>query len=420
MTARETVGRSTMLRGARVFDPISGDLSRADVLIVDQRIAAVGKDLEDSAPDVTIDVGGASIVPGFINVHEHLTMKRTWGPPSQQVDLDDRFLVVRGVRGSLSALRQGFTTVRELGAKNHLNLFLKRAIKGGMFPGPRVLAAGAPISITGGHVWKLSTEADGPDGMRRAVRATIKAGADWIKLIASNDPIHEEYAGEHTHPEMLPEEVASAVRTAHASKRRVTAHVMGSDAIASALDGGVDSVEHGVYLTEELAARMAITGTPLVPTLSGYHQSTLESWGRGPEWIARHEHLPAAHTESTSIAIAAGVRIGVGTDTLGDFVEDLSMLIRCGMTSAQALAAATYENSKILALDNDIGLIRPGMLADMVVLRDDPLDDVNAVRSIEFVIQSGVARRPTDIGIPLDDENPAWNSLGLLGGGIRP
>lgn len=361
-----------------------------------------------------LEIEANTVLPGLINLHEHLTMKRTWGPTWRQLDLADPYLIVRGVRGALAALRQGFTTVRELGAKNHLNVYLRRAIDAGLFPGPRVIPAGAPISITGGHAWKLSTEADGPEGMRRQVRETIKAGADWIKLITSNDPVHETYDGEHTHAEFQPEELTAAVTAAHAWKRRVTAHAMGREAIGWALDAGVDSIEHGVYLDDALAERMRSLAIALVPTMSGYHQSRLDRWSRGADWIARHEHLPEDHRRSTRLAIAAGVRIGVGTDTLGDFVEELTMLTTCGMTKNQVLSAATHVNASVLGLNAEIGAIRPGMRADLVVVRGDPLADLEALRSVAWVVRSGVLLRPDEIGMPVADEDSSWNSLGLL------
>lgn len=404
-----------VLRGGYVFDAVGGEVRAADVRIRDGRIAAVGPQLRGVDAE-ELDARALTVLPGLINMHEHLTMRRTWGPPWQQTELDDLYLVIRGVRAALATLGRGVTTVRELGAKHHLNVHLKRAIAAGVIPGPRVLAAGAPISITGGHAWKLSTEADGPEGMRRAVRETIKAGADWIKLISSNDPVHEERDGQHTHPEISREEFVAAVSAAHAWGRRLTAHAMGRDTIGWAVDAGVDCIEHGVYLDEALADRMLRADVSLVPTLSGYYETTLERWGRGADWIARHEHLLQPHKVSTRIAIEAGVRVGVGTDTVGDIVEELEMLVVCGMTPAQALSAATLTNAQILGLDDQIGTVEPGKIADLVLVRGNPLDDLGVLRDVAWIYQRGVGRRPEDIGLRMDDETVEWTSLRLLGG----
>lgn len=405
--------RGVVLRGGSIFDAVRGEMLRADVRIRRNRIEAVATDLR--APEAEqVDVSGMAVLPGLINMHEHLTMRRTWGPPWRQTELPDPYLVIRGVRAALAVLRQGITTVRELGAKHHLNIYLKRAIGAGLIPGPRVIAAGAPISITGGHAWKLSTEADGADGMRRAVRETIKAGADWIKLITSNDPIREAREGQHAHPEFSRGEFIAAVEAAHAWGRKITAHAMGRDTIAWAIEAGVDSVEHGIYLDETLAERMVRVDVALIPTLSGYYETTLDRWERGADWIARHKLLLEPHKASTRIAIEAGVRIGVGTDTVGEIVEELELLVGCGLTRAQALCAATLTNARILGLDGQLGTVEAGKTADLVVVRGDPLGELGALRRVEWVVQDGIPLRPDEIVLPTSDETAEWTSLRLL------
>lgn len=248
------------------------------MLVEDGRIREVG--LSVRSEDFTeIEIAGMTVLPGLINMHEHLTLRHTWGPNWRQTQLEDPFLVIRGVRAALAVLKHGITTIRDLAAPHGLNIHLKRAIAVDMFPGPRVLAAGAPISITGGHAWPISTEGDGPEGMRLAVRRTIKAGADWIKLIASNDPVSEEHDGQLSHPELSPEELAAAVQAGHLWGRKVTAHAMGRQAIGWAIDAGVDSIEHGIYLDGALAVRMVKARIALIPTLSGYYQGTRSIWG---------------------------------------------------------------------------------------------------------------------------------------------
>lgn len=405
---------SIILRGGQVFDPTIGRLWRADVRIDGDRVAAVGPDLPPG-DEREIDLRGSTVLPGLINMHEHLTMRRTWGPPWRQVDLADPYLVIRGVRGALAALRQGITTARELGAKHHLNLYLKRAIAAGLFPGPRIVATGAPISITGGHAWPLCTEADGPEGLRRAVRETIKEGADWIKLISSNDPVHEDHDAQHTHPEFSREELVAAAETAHLRGRRITAHAMGRTTLGWAIDARLDSIEHGVYLDHPLAERMREARIPLIPTLSGYYETILGRWGRGEDWVRRHEQLVEPHKASARIAIDAGVVVGVGTDTVGDIVEELEMLVACGMSNAQVLSAATLTNARILGMDDRLGAVAPGFLADLVVVRGDPLTNVRVMREVEWVFRGGVGWRPSEIALQMEDETADWTSLALLG-----
>jgi imidazolonepropionase-like amidohydrolase len=402
-----------ILRGGRVFDPLSGDAPRADVAIDGGRITAVGPNLSDGTATQT-DIGDMTVVPGLINMHAHLLDTRTWGPKGKQRELSDLYMVVRAVRASLGQLQQGITTVRELGARHHLNVFLKKAVDGRMFPGPRILPVGAPISVTGGKAWGISTQADGPDGMRRAVRETIKAGAVWIKLLSTNEPVERQPNGEYALPEFTPDEYQAAAEAAHMWGRKITAHAMGRQAIDWAIKGGVDSIEHGIYLDDELAEAMVRQNIGLIPTLSSYHQNTLAYWGRGHEAAMTHLVKPN-HEVSITTAVKHGVRIAVGTDSIGDYVEELEMLVDCGMTPARALASATLEPARILGWEDRIGTICPGLLADLVVVRGNPLDDLKAMRAIEYVIQAGVRRRPSEIILPTGDETPEWNSLQLLG-----
>jgi imidazolonepropionase-like amidohydrolase len=402
----------TLLKGGRFFDAAAGKMVDGDVLLDGELIAEVGVGIARPGA-VELDVVGMTVLPGLINMHEHFTIRHTWGPTRQQHGLADPYLVIRAVRASLTVLKQGITTVRELGAKHHLNVYMKRAIAENQIPGPRVYAAGSPISITGGHAWRLSTEADGPEGMRRAVRETIKAGADWIKLIGSNDPIAEPRDGQHTHPEIGPDEYRAAADAAHLWGNRITAHAMGRDSIRWAIDGGVDSIEHGIYMDRDLAKRMVDADTALIPTLSGYQSTTTERWSRGEDWIRRHKALPEPHKVSTRIAIEAGVRIAVGTDSVGDYVDELERLVECGMTPAQALTAATLSGAEILGKADQLGSVDVGKAADLVIVRGNPVDDLSVVRDVAFVVQGGIVKRPDEIVLSIDDESASWNSLSL-------
>lgn len=401
-----------ILRGGLIADLLNEEVQAADIEIRDGWIVHVAANLPRSDAE-EIDVSGLVLLPGLINMHEHLTMKRTWGPTWDQMDLADPYLVIRAVRAAMRDVQSGVTTIRELGAKNHLNIFIKRAIAAKAIPGPRTFAAGAPITTTGGHAWKLSTEADGPGGIAVAVRQTIKAGADWIKLISSNDPVHEEHEGQHTHPELSREEFHAAVQTAHLARRRITSHTMGRESLGWAIEAGVDSIEHGIYLDEELATQMKTKGIALIPTLSGYYQTILEHWDRGADWIARHNHLLEPHQTSARIAIDQGLRIGVGTDTVGDYVEELEMLVRCGMTTGQALHAATAVNADILGAGSTLGQIREGMRADCVALEKNPLESLGHLTSLRLVVQDGAVSHPQDLTLPTLDETSSWNTLTL-------
>jgi imidazolonepropionase-like amidohydrolase len=404
-----------VLRGGAVFDAATGTTRFADVVLEGDIISAIEDPSSRLGDAADVDVSGMTVLPGLINLHAHLLERRVWGPKHRQWQLKDVYHTIRGVRSSMAVLQQGFTTIRELAAQHALNLDLKRAIEVGMFPGPRVLAAGAPISVTGGHAWPISIEADGPIGMRRAVRESIKQGVDWIKLLSSNDPVPEQPDGQYSHPEFAADEYVAAVETAHLWGRPVTAHTMGRQSIEWAIAAGVDCMEHGIYMDPELAASRVAANIALVPTLSGYHQNTLDVWGRDPSRTALMKKLVKPHHhDSVRHAVKAGVRIGLGTDSTGDHVEELEMLVECGMSPGQALRSATLDAACILRLDDRLGSIGVGKIADLVVVRGDPLVDLQCMRAVEWVFQSGYGRRPCDIVMPTMDETADWNALGLL------
>jgi imidazolonepropionase-like amidohydrolase len=179
---------------------------------------------------------------------------------------------------------------------------------------------------------------------------------------------------------------------------------MGSKQLTLVARTGVDTIEHGVYLNEEGARAMADNNVTLVPTISGYLETTWPRWKRGEDWIARHMHLAELHMEAVPCARAAGVRIGVGTDSVGEIVHELDLLNRCGMDLASCLDAVTRVNAEILGLGAEIGDIKPGLEADLVVLRENPLKALSALREVEYVIQAGQINRPVDIRLPSGDE----------------
>jgi imidazolonepropionase-like amidohydrolase len=405
----------TVLRGGRIFDASAGSFRPADVRVVDRLITEIGAGLRASREADTVDAANKFIVPGLINVHTHLLSQRTWGAGWRQSALSDPVMLVRGVRHAIRELKQGVTTVRDMGARNGLNVALKRLIQVQAVPGPRLFTSADAISVTGGYGAGGSNEANGPDGMRAAVRQRVAAGADVIKLFTSQDPIRKQRDGQYSRPEFTAEEVKAATEAAHDHGRRLAAHAMGRVSIQRAIDAGVDSIEHGIYLTPEQARRMADAQIALVLTLSTYKQNTDPRWDRGRDWEALMRKLvDPHHREATETALEAGVPIGVGTDSIGTIVEELQMLAEYGMRPGDALAAATAGNAKILGLDDQIGSIQEGLVADLVVLAADPLADFANLRRIEWVIQEGVRMRPNDIGLSAEDETAEWNTLSLL------
>lgn len=401
------VNERTWIVGATVLSASGGWQPRkATVAIEGTRIAALLP--PDAVPPpgaTTVDAGGQFLIPGLIDLHCHLTFRRTIGPIWQMMAQSQAMNTIRSVRNALTVLRQGITTIRETGAPHDINTEIARAIAAGLMPGPRVLSAGIPLSVTGGHAKNIVTYADGAEAFRKAARQVLSTGASWIKIIGSNDPTYRPHEdGQWSFGEVDTDEVSAVVAVARKWGGRVAVHCMGSRQIEIVARCGVDTIEHGVYLSPAGARAMADNGVTLVPTISGYLETTWPRWRRGDDWIARHRHLAEVHMDAVPVAREAGVRIGVGTDSVGEIVHELKLLHRCGMSIAECLEAVTKTNATILGMEDRIGDVAPGLEADLVILREDPAGGFDALRSVERIVQGGRVLRPLEIMLPSGDE----------------
>ncbi|MDP6564934.1 MAG: amidohydrolase family protein [Alphaproteobacteria bacterium] len=351
----------------------------------------------------TIDAKGMTVMPGLINMHDHLAMRDLIGNPIWEVEAGIVKLTLNGIRNALTALRRGWTTVRDLGAPDGIALKLRDLIAEGQMPGPRVIACGSPICVTGGHGWPVCAEVDGPDNVRRVAREQFKQGADYIKVMASGDP-HHMPGEEQTIPEMTLAEIRAAFEEAELRGKHTACHAMGTTALANVLEAGVDVVSHGFYLNAELAERMARQGAYLDPTLSSYGIQTINpKRNRGEQWIEDHQVLLEPMKESFAAALAADVKIVVGTDTGGFFSEDLALMREFGMAPMDSLVAATKNCADAMKVGDRLGTIEQGKIADIVILGSDPLEDPHHIEDVVLVIKQGVAMRPDEIN--LDDRD---------------
>ena len=353
------------------------------------RIAEV-RDASKSTPGSSdLDARRLSVVPGLLNCHEHLSFKARRGSIADMMNLPDATLALQAAESARWDVSQGITSVRSTGDKNFIDVAMARATASGMALGPRVIAAGPPLLMSGGHGYPLGWEADGADDFRTATRKLLKNGSDFVKLIASGG-LAKTRPGEGTmHLELTLEEMRAAVEVAHAAERRVAAHAHGPVAIERALEAGVDSVEHGTLLTPELVQRMIEQGTYLVPTLSQIHRFAY----RGVELGKPQSYQDSAleiwdeTIERFSAAVKAGVQFVAGTDGVGDLKEEIEHFVRAGATPVQAIHAATGRAAELLGLP--VGVIAKGKLADLVFVEGDPSEDVSALRQVVTVVQGG-------------------------------
>jgi imidazolonepropionase-like amidohydrolase len=392
-----------VLRGGAVFDGTGSDLQRADVLIDGDRIAAVGTDLD---ADVEIDVTGRTVLPGFFDCHVHLTvsgvdvLRRISQPFSYEF-----FAATRHMRDTLAA---GVTTVRDAGGAD---AGLRQAQADGLITGPRVLISVNIIGQTGGHSdgWlssgleiplslphpgRPSGIADGPDEMRRVVRRMLRAGADVIKVCATGGVLSP--GDDPRHAQLDQSELETAVAEAGAVGRYVLAHAQGTAGIKNALAAGVRSIEHGIYLDDETIEMMLATGAWLVPTLVA-PVAVVEAAEAGAQLpsrvVEKARAVMTTHALAVRRAAAAGVRIAMGTDSgvgpHGANLRELELMAGCGMSRPAVLHAATGSAAELCGLQDTVGTIRAGLIADLLVVDGDPYELAGFGERITQIWQSG-------------------------------
>lgn len=422
-TAQERAGSGTVvLRAARVIDGTGAPaIPNGVVVVTDNRIAAVGRQGAVTVPAGarTIDLGDATLLPGFIDMHTHITGRELQDPRSDNAAVRDyaAFGAIVGVGNAQKTLMAGFTTIRNLGAGNFDDLALREAIDGGSVIGPRMQAAAHGLGITGGHCDDNGFRpglmdgdhrtgiADGPEQVRAAVRYQAKYGADVIKTCATGGVLSERAAVNV--PQYTLDELRAMVDEATKLERKVAAHAHATDGIKLAVRAGVASIEHGSFLDDEGARLMRERNTYFVPTLSA---------GKGVEQMARSGRLTGLRAEKALAAAAAmrnairlavrnGVPIALGSDAgvlpHGTNGHEFTLLVEWGgMTPMQAIVAGTSNAAKLLGWDDRLGTLAAGKLADIVAVPGDPLADITRVENPSFVMKNGVVYRQHSQPVP--------------------
>jgi imidazolonepropionase-like amidohydrolase len=414
--AAPAVGQSPaiVLKAARVFTSTSERVLAPGMVIVEgDHIAKVGQSLEVPAGAQVIDLGDATLLPGFIDAHVHMAMEggddyyRDFYQNALRFPAEQALYAAKYARVTLEA---GFTTVRDLGASDFVALGLRNAINAGVAEGPRMLIANHGIGSTGGHADQAPFPPDrvkpagtiegicnGPAECREAVRYQIKYGADVIKCMPSGgvlslaDPVDV--------PELTLEEMTAIVSEAHAWHRKVAAHCHGDEAAKIAIAAGVDSIEHGSFLKDDTLRLMKEKGVYLVPTLfAGFWVG--EKADHFPPPIAVKARAAAAAMQAMfQRAAKIGVKVAFGTDSAvephGLDAREFALMVKNGYTPAQALLSATKEGADLLGLADRIGTIEAGKLADLVAVPGDPLQDIRQTEKVAFVMQGGkVIKKP--------------------------
>jgi imidazolonepropionase-like amidohydrolase len=400
---------ATVLRAARIFDGTSdASLPNGVVVVQNGKIVAAGSGIPAPAGATVIDLGDATLLAGFIDSHTHLTGEA--GDNYIQDFFEDlrRPVTEQVFYGALYArrtLEAGFTTVRDVGSSDDLDVGLRNAINDGLTPGPRMLVARYALGATGGHCDQTGfpPKTFGPEpGMekgilhganegRQAVRLDVKYGADVIKMCASGGVLS--LGDDVSAPQLTDEELTAIIDEAHRLKRKTAAHAHGDLAARAAVKAGIDSIEHGSFLTDDTLALMKSRGTFLVPTcLAGeYTGGKLEKFP--PAIAAKAKAAFAAHDEMFRRALKSGVKIAFGTDSAvsphGINAQEFGYMVALGMSPAAALKTAGPAAAELLGLADRIGTLERGKEADVVAVPGDPLRDIHATEKVIFVMKGG-------------------------------
>ena len=406
----QTVPKQTVLiKTGRLIDVRNGRvLSDQAILIEGDRIKEVGpsKQLASKAPGArVIDLSGATVLPGMIDCHTHILLQGDITNEDYDVQLLKESIPFRTIRATVAArtgLMNGFTAMRDLETEGamYADVDVKRAINAGYIDGPRMFVSTRAFSATGmypllGYSWELRVPegvqiVDGADNVRRAVREQVKYGADWIKYY-SDRRYYLKDGALHSWVNFTDDEVRALVDEAHRLGRKVAAHAMGREGIESALRAGVDSIEHGDGLDDEMMDLMIKRGAYWCPTIYvGVYVAEGRAAAGAPIWNTMIELEAKAFNK----AVKKGVKIAFGTDAGGfawteNEAKEFSFMVRYGMTPMQAIQSATISAATLLDAAGDIGSIEPGRYADIIAVRDNPLDDIARLERVEFVMKGG-------------------------------
>jgi len=408
--------KTTVLKAAHLFDG-KGDhvVSPGVVVITGGKIVAVGPNAAIPAGAEVIDLGDATLLPGFMDAHTHLSDPYTLDYRQEELDLLKKTVAERALDATETVrktLMAGFTTVRDLGSQDYIDVGLRNAIREGKIPGPRMLVSVHALGATGGHCdptagfapMLFGRETGVTDGVinsadqaREAVRFNIKHGADVIKTCATGGVLS--LTDDVDTPQLTQAELDALVDEAHALRRKTAAHAHGASGAKRAIRAGIDSIEHGTFLDDEALDMMKQRGTYYIPTMmavEGLKEKLTD--GFLPPAIDKKARLAMASLQATvRKAIAKGVKIGLGTDAAvyphGRNAEEFHQLVDMGMKPVDALKAGTSADADLLGIADTTGSLEAGKLADIVACPGNPEQNIRQVEKVFFVMKEGTIFR---------------------------
>jgi imidazolonepropionase-like amidohydrolase len=403
--AQGQAAKRTVIRPGRVLDVRTGELRTNQAIVIEgEKIAQIASasEVKAAAGDTTIDLPDATLLPGLIDMHTHLTFDLN-SLGYQGLGISTAREALHGARNAKRTLEAGFTTVRNLGAFDYSDIALRDAINDGDVIGPRIVASGPALGITGGHCdenllppafhFQGAGVADGVEAVQHKVREVIKYGADVIKICATGGVLSK--GDDPNASQYTLEEMKAIVADAHRLGRRVAAHAHGAEGVRWASEAGVDSIEHGHLMDDAAIATLKKNGTYLVPTLflGEYMEQRLDKSDVPDFSKQKMRDVIAAMRQNVGKAFAAGVKVAFGTDAAvyphGLNAGEFHVYVKLGMTPLAAIQTATINASDLLGAKFNVGTLEPGKFADIIAVDGDPTKDVTTLERVKFVMKGG-------------------------------
>jgi imidazolonepropionase-like amidohydrolase len=403
--AQMAAPKRTVIRAGHILDVRTGELRTNQAIVIEnEKIVRIApsSEITAAAGDTTIDLPDATLLPGLIDMHTHLTFDLN-SLGYQGLSISTAREALHGARNARRTLEAGFTTVRNLGAKDYADIALRDATNDGDVIGPRIVASGPALGITGGHCdenllppafhFQGDGVADGIEGVQHKVREVIKYGADAIKICATGGVLSK--GDDPNASQYTLEEMKAIVADAHRLGRKVAAHAHGAEGVRWASEAGVDSIEHGHLMDDAAIATLKKNGTYLVPTLflGEYMEKNMDR-SDVPEYSKQKmRDVIAAMRKNTGRAFAAGVKVAFGTDAAvyphGLNAGEFHVYVQLGMTPLASIQTATINASDLLGPKFQVGSLEPGKWADVIAVDGDPTKDVTILEHVRFVMKGG-------------------------------